>query len=334
MRDSLLDLLCDPLDGSRLSLADDAMRRSEGIESGTLVGAAASYPIRDGIPRFTPTADAGQAQTQASFAYKWTNLEGFGSDGMQDKVSSWILERYGFDSPDEMSDYFSRHGRILDAGCGAGLATSTWLAPGWRRSGNEFVGVDISSAIETARERLDGIEGTSFVQADILALPFRPATFDLVFSRSLHHTPSTRRAFEALVRLLRPGGEIMIYVYRRKAPAREYVDDYIRVRIADLPPEEAWDLLRPLTRLGQALAELDTVVEVPEDVELLGISKGVRRAAPRLLALREAVLESDHDVRGEQPRQFRLVPPSLRTPSHRRRGPRVVRGARARDREV
>ena len=186
---------------------------------------------------------------------------------MQDKVSSWILERYGFDSPDEMSDYFSRHGRILDAGCGAGLATSTRFAPGWRRSGNEFVGVDISSAIETARERLDGIEGTSFVQADILALPFRPATFDLVFSEGvLHHTPSTRRAFEALVRLLRPGGEDHDL---RLSPQHqpEYVDDYIRVRIADLPPEEAWDLLRPLTRLGQALAELDTVVEVPEDVE-------------------------------------------------------------------
>ena len=67
----------------------------------------------------------------------------------------------------------------------------------------------------------------------------------------------------------------MIYVYRRKAPTREFVDDFVRERIADLPPEEAWNLLRPLTRLGQALAELDATVEVPEDVELLGIPKGV-----------------------------------------------------------
>ena len=125
---------------------------------------------------------------------------------------------------------------------------------------SEFVGVDISAAIDTARERLGGIEGTSFVQADILALPFAPASFDLVFSEGvLHHTPSTESgASRRSARLLRPGGEIMIYVYRRKAPAREYVDDYVRERIADLPPEEAWDLLRPLTRLGQALAELET----------------------------------------------------------------------------
>ena len=32
--------------------------------------------------------------------------------------------------------------------------------------------------------------------------------------------------------------------------------------------------LRPITRLGQALAELEVEVEVPEDVELLGIPKG------------------------------------------------------------
>ena len=175
------------------------------------------------------------------------------------------------------------------------MATSTWLAPGWQRRRNEFVGVDISAAIDAACERLGGIEGTSFVQADVLALPFRPASFDLVFSEGvLHHTPSTEAAFKALVALLRPGGEIMVYVYRRKAPAREFVDDYVRERIAGLPPEEAWDPLRPLTRLGQALAELETEVEVPEDVELLGIPKGVlRRPAARLLALREAVLEPD-----------------------------------------
>jgi arsenite methyltransferase len=66
----------------------------------------------------------------------------------------------------------------------------------------------------------------------------------------------------------------MFYVYRRKAPIREFTDDYVRDRIAELSPEEAWNALRPLTRLGQALAELETDVEVPEDVPLLGIRAG------------------------------------------------------------
>src|SRR3712207_3338642 len=66
----------------------------------------------------------------------------------------------------------------------------------------------------------------------------------------------------------------MFYVYRRKGPVREFTDDYIRERISSLPPEEAWEALRPLTRLGQALAELRAEVEVPEDVPLLGIRAG------------------------------------------------------------
>jgi hypothetical protein len=41
-----------------------------------------------------------------------------------------------------------------------------------------------------------------------------------------------------------------------------------------LPPEEAWNLLRPLTKLGQALADLHTEVEVPEDIPYLDIRAG------------------------------------------------------------
>ena len=41
-----------------------------------------------------------------------------------------------------------------------------------------------------------------------------------------------------------------------------------------MTPQEGWDALKPLTRLGQALAELDIEVDVPEAVELLGIPAG------------------------------------------------------------
>ena len=44
--------------------------------------------------------------------------------------------------------------------------------------------------------------------------------------------------------------------------------------ISSLPPTEAWDALRPLTRLGQALSELHAEIEVPEDISFLGIKAG------------------------------------------------------------
>src|SRR6185436_11761106 len=61
---------------------------------------------------------------------------------------------------------------------------------------------------------------------------------------------------------------------RRKAPVREFTDDYVRDRVAALSPQEAWTELEQLTRLGRALAELEAVVEVTEDVPLLGITAG------------------------------------------------------------
>jgi hypothetical protein len=74
--------------------------------------------------------------------------------------------------------------------------------------------------------------------------------------------------------LVRPGGYLMFYVYRRKGPIREFTDDFIRARLRSLPPEEAWAALLPLSRLGAALGELDVEIEVPEAIDLLDIPAG------------------------------------------------------------
>ena len=85
-----------------------------------------------------------------------------------------------------------------------------------------------------------------FLQASLTELPFTPNTFDLILSEGvLHHTDSTRGAFEAMVKLLKPGGRFMFYVYRRKGPIREFTDDYIREKMQKMGPEEAWKALMP-----------------------------------------------------------------------------------------
>jgi SAM-dependent methyltransferase len=113
------------------------------------------------------------------------------------------------------------------------------------------------------------------VQGDVLQLPFKNGSFDLIFSDGvLHHTPSTEQALKALAPLLAAGGEIMFYVYRKKGPIREFSDDYIRNLVAGLPPEQGWAMLEPLTHLGKALAGLHVEVDVPEDIPYLGITAG------------------------------------------------------------
>jgi len=43
----------------------------------------------------------------------------------------------------------------------------------------------------------------------------------------LHHTGNARKGFENLVQLLEKDGEIAVYVYKQKTPAREFVVDYV-----------------------------------------------------------------------------------------------------------
>jgi SAM-dependent methyltransferase len=293
MRRKTADLLVDPVDRKplRLETAD-----GDDVLSGTLRASGdASYPIRGGIPRLLAGADDDQEQTAHSFGFKWSRRDSYGSPSALTYYADWLVARHGFESVADMRSFFSGK-RTLDAGCGSGFSSSMWLDDEWR---GEFVGVDISDAVDIARETLGHIDGTEFVQADVLALPFEDATFDAVFSEGvLHHTPSTRAALASVSRVVKPGGHLLFYVYRKKAPVREFTDDYIRDRIADLPPEEAWEAMRPLTELGRALSNLHVEVTVP-DVPVLGIPAG-RYDVQRLVYWHFAKLYWNDDLTFEE----------------------------------
>jgi SAM-dependent methyltransferase len=98
--------------------------------------------------------------------------------------------------------------------------------------------------------------------------------FDFIYCQEvLHHTADPERAFGNLCTLLEPGGDIAIYVYKRKAPVREFVDDHVRSRIAGLPYEAAMKVCEQITELGRALSELGIKVRVPA-VDVLDIQEG------------------------------------------------------------
>ena len=276
MHNSLLEILVDPISKSPLDI--EATRSVDGhISEGTLRGSdARTYQITGGIPRFVLTNDSGQKQTEGSFGFKWQQRDTYDSPEMFDACQRWIVERYGFESVGEMRAFFGSRRLILDAGCGGGFSSSLWMNESWRGTGEaRWLGVDISEAVDVAKERLGKYPGTHFVQADVLQLPFRERTFDTLFSDGvLHHTPSTERALKSVTSLLEPGGQALFYVYRKKGAIREFTDDYIRGVVSQYEPQQAWAMLRPLTKLGQALSELHAEVEVPEDIPYLGIKAG------------------------------------------------------------
>jgi SAM-dependent methyltransferase len=276
MYESLVKFLVDPVSKSPLSLVEGKYE-DDRIMEGKLRGLEGRlYTISNGIPRFGVTEDQDQKQTENSFAFKWQQRNSYDSPQWYDALIPWALTRFGFETIEDMRAYFGSRRRVLDAGCGGGMTTSLWINPFWRGDGQaEWLGIDISSAIDVAQERLGSIPGTNFIQADILQLPFPEQTFDAIFSEGvLHHTPSTELALKSLATVLESGGEFLFYVYKKKSPIREFTDDHIRNAISSLPPDEAWALLRPLTKLGKALADLHADIEVPEDIPYLGIKAG------------------------------------------------------------
>jgi arsenite methyltransferase len=216
-----------------------------------------------------------QAQVQKAFGHKWTRQPWWGLEGESAHVmEEWLLARYGWGRPEDYRAFIASRATILDAGSGLGREAFRAAAA---NPTAEIFGLELSDCVDEAAQlaRSRGLRNVTFVQADLMAPPFRPGSFDLILSEGvLHHTPDTRRAFESLAPLLAEGGEIAFYVYRKKAPLREFADDHVRRQVQDLTPDEAWSAMEPLTRLGKILSDLKATVEVPEDVGVLGIKAG------------------------------------------------------------
>jgi len=100
-------------------------------------------------------------------------------------------------------------GVVLDVPCGGGVALRG-MRPG---QDLRYVAVDISDAMlrrtgDAAFER--GVDQqVELVEADVAALPFDDATFDLCVSfTGLHCFPDVRGALREIARVVRPGGAL------------------------------------------------------------------------------------------------------------------------------
>lgn len=220
------------------------------------------------------TSDA-QAQTEDAFAYKWARRDTYESPHMAETAKQWLIERYCAGDIGTLDRWLSGGSKlILDAGCGAGF--SALLLFGDRLRDHDYLGIDISDAVDVARTRFAerGIPG-DFLKAGIFDAPIPDRSVDLVFSEGvLHHTDSTEGALKHLAKKIRPGGRFLFYVYAKKAVVREFTDDHIRLQLQDVDNETAWRKLEPLTKLGIRLGQLNQQIEIDEDIELLGIKSG------------------------------------------------------------
>ena len=243
MKPELVNLLVCPTCQAALRL-EVASELSKEIVTGTLrcLKCGDEYPVREGIPRFV-TSDA----YVSTFSFEWKRWRRTQLDTASRQTS---LETFRASTGREPTDLAGK--MVLDAGCGAGRYMD--LAA---RAGAYVVGVDLSLAVEVAEENLGKFSSCHFVQADLLHLPFPPRTFDFIYTIGvLHHTPNTRDSFARLVPMLKPGGEIAVWVYplRRLTETFRYFPGQVNTVLANdvsfrIPPR--W--LGTVRRLAPAL---------------------------------------------------------------------------------
>ena len=129
---------------------------------------------------------------------------------------------------------------VLDSGCGTGIFSIIFANHGAAK----VTGIDISEgSLGTAlslKEKFH-LDNAEFKQQDMLELPFADASYDIVWAwGTVHHTTDPFRAIDQLIRVLKPGGSLLLAVYTRTRVT--FIHEIIR-KILVRTPRWSWTFL-------------------------------------------------------------------------------------------
>ncbi len=164
----------------------------------------------------TNISDKKQQQTNECFSYKWAKRETYESETVKEKSYRWLVERYFGSEKDRERFLIDNKGKkIMDAGCGS--AYSSLILFKDYLNDMDYLGVDSSDAIETARNRFLelGIKG-KFLKDSITTMKLSEK-FDIIFCEGvLHHTSDPFESFKNLVLHLKSNGILMFISIRKR----------------------------------------------------------------------------------------------------------------------
>ena len=185
-----------------------------------------TWPIQNGIPRFVDD------QHLKSFGDQWTTYEVAHDD--EDKATFAAKTGMQLEQLDGL--------RVLDAGCGGGRYSRIC-----GEAGATVIGADHSRAVDKATSLCSHLPDVSFVQADLKQLPLEKESFDFVFSIGvLHHDVNTRAVFDSVAKLVCPGGQYSVWLYRRNQWWQEAINSGLRAITTRTPAA----VLKPFCHAG------------------------------------------------------------------------------------
>jgi SAM-dependent methyltransferase len=207
MHPKFMDILCCPETGERFSLEIREQRVNGLIITGALrTRSGRTYPIIRGVPRFVS-----EEAYADSFGVEWNRwprtqfeFENIGRPMEGHTTRMW--DRITHLSPEEIRDK-----TIVEFGCGPGRFLDIV-----RSKGGYAVGIDLSSAVDAARENFRNDPDVLIVQGDLLNPPFLPGVMDGGYSIGvLHHTPNPAAGVASLANVIRPDGWLACCVYSK-----------------------------------------------------------------------------------------------------------------------
>ena len=186
-------MLVNPYNQQQLTLGEEKLTDTAGQE----------FPKIAGAYRFVQDDNYTQ-----NFGFQWnkftqTQIDRFSEQSSQSKTRFFAVTQW------DKEDLSGKN--VLEVGSGAGRFSQVVLD----ETQANLYSVDYSNAVE-ANFKNNGHHAERFhlFQASIYDLPFAPQTFDKVFCFGvLQHTPDVKKSVESLVKMVKPGGELIVDFY-------------------------------------------------------------------------------------------------------------------------
>lgn len=188
------------------------------------------------------------------FNYKWSKVPSW-AEATENIYRRWYLERYGYGTMRGLAGFLKNKSRIMEAGCGLARDSKMFAEA---NPNAKIVAIDQSGeALKVARETLRGLPNCDIFMVDLTKFKY-PQKFDFIScDQAIHHTPNVGRTLKHLFNKLNLGGIINFSVCRKKNKLRDWADNLIMAKAADMSPDELWGFSVKVTEFGKALYDLD-----------------------------------------------------------------------------
>lgn len=183
--------LINPFNNNLLSLAAE----------GLLENCALIFPKKNGAYRIVSDDNY-----TGNFGYQWNKF----AATQVDKTSKLQISKTRFFAETNWDKEDLAGKNILEVGSGAGRFTQILLD----HTNANIYSVDYSNAVEANYQNNGPHNRLHLFQASIYEMPFAKAQFDKVLCLGvLQHTPSFEKSVQALIEMVKPGGELVVDFY-------------------------------------------------------------------------------------------------------------------------